>query len=109
MADSSAQPIETDSQADIAPALRGSGVAVLIPCYNEAATIAKVVGDFRAALPEATVYVYDNASTDDTADIATAAGAVVRSEPRRGKGNVVRSMFRDVDADCDLMVDGDDT
>ena len=92
-----------------APALRGFGVAVLIPCYNEAATIAKVVGDFRAALPEATVYVYDNASTDGTADIAAAAGAVVRSEPRRGKGNVVRSMFRDVDADCYLMVDGDDT
>ena len=109
MADSSAQPIETDSQADIAPALRGSGVAVLIPCYNEAATIAKVVGDFRAALPEAAVYVYDNASTDDTAAVAAAAGAVVRSEPRRGKGNVVRSMFRDVDADCYLMVDGDDT
>ena len=109
MADSSAQPIETDSQADIAPALHGSGVAVLIPCYNEAATIAKVVGDFRAALPEATIYVYDNASTDGTAAIAAAAGAVVRREPRRGKGNVVRSMFRDVDADCYLMVDGDDT
>lgn len=109
MADSPAQPIETDNQADAAPALRGSGVAILIPCYNEAATIAKVVGDFRAVLPEATVYVYDNASTDDTADIATAAGAVVRSEPRRGKGNVVRSMFRDVDADYYIMVDGDDT
>lgn len=109
MADSPAQPIETDNQADAAPALRGSGVAILIPCYNEAATIAKVVGDFRAALPEATVYVYDNASTDGTADIAAAAGAVVRREPRRGKGNVVRSMFRDVDADCYLMVDGDDT
>lgn len=92
-----------------APALRGSGVAVLIPCYNEAATIAKVVGDFHAALPEATVYVYDNASTDDTASIAAAAGAVVRREPRRGKGNVVRSMFRDVDADYYIMVDGDDT
>ena len=109
MADSPAQPIETDNQADAAPALRGSGVAILIPCYNEAATIAKVVGDFRAVLPEATVYVYDNASTDDTADIATAAGAVVRSEPRRGKGNVVRSMVRDVDADYYIMVDGDDT
>lgn len=109
MADSPAQPIETDNQADAAPALRGSGVAILIPCYNEAATIAKVVGDFRAVLPEATVYVYDNASTDDTADIAAAAGAVVRSEPRRGKGNVVRSMFRDVDADYYIMVDGDDT
>ena len=109
MAGSSAQPIEADSQADAAPALRGSGVAVLIPCYNEAATIAKVVGDFRAVLPEATVYVYDNASTDGTADIAAAAGAVVRREPRRGKGNVVRSMFRDVEADCYVMVDGDDT
>lgn len=108
MADSSAQPIEADIP-EAAPALRGSGVAVLIPCYNEAATIAKVVGDFRAALPEATVYVYDNASTDGTADIAAAAGAVVRREPRRGKGNVVRSMFRDVEADCYLMVDGDDT
>ena len=109
MADSSAQPIEADNQADASPALRGSGVAVLIPCYNEAATIAKVVGDFRAELPEATVYVYDNNSTDDTASIAAAAGAIVRREPRRGKGNVVRSMFRDVDADCYLMVDGDDT
>lgn len=109
MADSSAQPIEADNQADAAPALRGFDVAVLIPCYNEAATIAKVVGDFRTALPEATVYVYDNASTDGTAAIAAAAGAVVRREPRRGKCNVVRSMFRDVEADCYLMVDGDDT
>lgn len=110
MADSSAQTTEADNQADAAPvSLRGSGVAVLIPCYNEAATIAKVVGDFRTALPEATVYVYDNASTDDTAAIAAAAGAVVRHEPRRGKGNVVRSMFRDIDADYYLMVDGDDT
>lgn len=109
MADSSAQTIEADNQADASPALRGSGVAVLIPCYNEAATIAKVVGDFRTALPEATVYVYDNASTDDTAAVAAAAGAVVRHEPRQGKGNVVRSMFRDVDADCYVMVDGDDT
>lgn len=90
-------------------ALRGTGVAVLIPCYNEAATIAKVVGDFRTALPEATIYVYDNASTDDTAAVAAAAGAVVRHESRQGKGNVVRSMFRDIDADYYLMVDGDDT
>ena len=88
---------------------RGEGVAVLIPCYNEAPTIAKVVADFRAALPEATVYVYDNNSTDGTADIAAAAGAVVRRESRQGKGNVVRSMFRDVDAEYYLMVDGDDT
>ena len=109
MADSFAQTIETDSQADIAPALRGSGVAVLIPCYNEAATIAKVVGEFRVALPEATIYVYDNNSTDDTASIAAAAGAIVRHESRQGKGNVVRSMFRDVDADYYVMVDGDDT
>ena len=91
------------------PASHGSGVAVLIPCYNEAATIAKVVSDFHAALPEATVYVYDNASTDDTAAVAAAAGAVVRHESRQGKGNVVRSMFRDIDADYYIMVDGDDT
>ena len=90
-------------------ARRGEGVAVLVPCYNEAPTIAKVVSDFRAALPEATVYVYDNNSTDGTADIAAAAGAVVRRESRQGKGNVVRSMFRDIDAEYYLMVDGDDT
>lgn len=71
---------------DIASALRGFGVAVLIPCYNEAATIAKVVSDFRAALPEATVYVYDNASTDDTAAIAAAAGAVVPPRATPGQG-----------------------
>ena len=109
MADSSVQTIENDNQADAVPAFRGSGVAVLIPCYNESATIAKVVGDFRAALPEATIYVYDNNSTDDTASIAAAAGAIVRHESGQGKGNVVRSMFRDIDADCYLMVDGDDT
>ena len=108
MADSSVQTIENDIF-EGAPALRGSGVAVLIPCYNEAATIAKVVGDFRAALSEATIYVYDNNSTDDTASIAAAAGAIVRHESRQGKGNVVRSMFRDIDADYYLMVDGDDT
>lgn len=108
MADSFAQTIETDIF-EGAPGLRGSGVAVLIPCYNEAATIAKVVGDFRVALPEATIYVYDNNSTDDTASIAAAAGAIVRHESRQGKGNVVRSMFRDVDADYYVMVDGDDT
>ena len=87
----------------------GSSIAVLIPCYNEAVTIAKVVDDFHRELPEATVYVYDNNSTDDTAEIARAHGAVVRREPRQGKGNVVRQMFRDVEADCYLMVDGDDT
>ena len=84
-------------------------IAVLIPCYNEAATIDKVVRDFRAALPEAVVYVYDNNSTDGTGDIARAAGAVVRRERRQGKGNVIRTMFRDVEARCYLMVDGDDT
>lgn len=89
----------------------GSGrrIAVLIPCYNEALTIGRVVDDFRRALPEADIYVYDNNSTDDTAAIACARGAVVRREPRQGKGNVVRSMFRDIDADCYLMVDGDAT
>lgn len=90
-------------------ARRGKGVAVLIPCYNEAVTIGKVVDDFRAAMPEAVVYVYDNNSTDGTARIAHEHGAVVRLETRQGKGNVVRSMFRDVEADYYLMVDGDDT
>lgn len=88
---------------------RGRDVAVLIPCYNEARTIAKVVTDFRTALPEATVYVYDNNSADDTAQLAAAAGAIVRHETRQGKGNVVRSMFRDIDAVYYLLVDGDDT
>ena len=83
--------------ARVAAARRGAGVAVLVPCYNEAVTIAKVVRDFREALPEATVYVYDNNSTDGTAELAAAAGAVVRRESRQGKGNVVRSMFRDGD------------
>ena len=84
-------------------------VAVLIPCYDEALTIAKVVQDFRAVLPTADIYVYDNNSKDGTADIARAAGAIVRSEVRQGKGNVVRQMIRDIDADYYLMVDGDDT
>ena len=84
-------------------------VAVLIPCYNEAITIAKVVDDFRRVLPDAAIYVYDNNSSDRTADIAREHGAVVVHEPRQGKGNVVRSMFRDIEADCYLMVDGDDT
>ncbi len=90
-------------------ALHGKGVAVLIPCYNEAITIEKVVKDFRAALPDADIYVYDNNSSDGTAEIARRAGAIVRFEPRQGKGNVVRQMFRDIDADYYLMVDGDDT
>ena len=84
-------------------------IAVLIPCYNEARTVAKVVADYRAALPQATVYVYDNNSTDGTADLAVAAGAIVRKERQQGKGNVLRRMFREIDAECYLLVDGDDT
>ena len=85
-------------------------VAVLIPCYNESKTIAKVVTDFQAVLPEGSViYVYDNNSNDGTAEIAAAAGAVVRHEYQQGKGNVIRRMFREIDAQCYLMVDGDDT
>ena len=84
-------------------------IAVLIPCYNESQTIEKVVTDFKQALPDAVIYVYDNNSTDNTAEIAAAAGAVVRHEYQQGKGNVIRRMFRDIDAQCYLMVDGDDT
>ena len=84
-------------------------IAVLVPCFNESAAIAKVVSDFRAALPAATIYVYDNNSTDDTSAVAAAAGAEVRRETRRGKGNVVRRMFQDIEADVYVMVDGDDT
>ena len=84
-------------------------IAVLIPCYNEEVTIEKVVTDFRRELPRAEIYVYDNNSSDQTAQIARDAGAIVRHEPRQGKGNVVRQMFRDIEADCYLMVDGDDT
>jgi glycosyltransferase involved in cell wall biosynthesis len=84
-------------------------IAVLIPCYNEEKTIGKVVRDFRTVLPEAVIYVYDNNSTDGTAEVAAAEGAVVRYEYQQGKGNVIRSMFRQIDADCYLMIDGDDT
>ncbi len=84
-------------------------IAVLIPCYNESKTIKKVVEDFKAVLPEAIIYVYDNNSSDGTDEIAKAAGAVVRYEYKQGKGNVIRSMFRDIDAQCYLMIDGDDT
>lgn len=84
-------------------------IAVLIPCYNESQTVAKVVSDWKRMLPEATVYVYDNNSTDGTAEIARAAGAVVRPEYQQGKGNVIRRMFREIDAQVYLMVDGDDT
>src|SRR5438067_3588271 len=84
-------------------------VAVLVPCFNEEATIAKVVCDFRTVLPQATVYVYDNNSTDRTGELAQQAGAVVRREPHQGKGRVVRRMFCDIDADVFLLVDGDAT
>ena len=84
-------------------------MAVLIPCYNESKTIEKVVNDYRKALPEAVIYVYDNNSTDNTAEIAEKAGAVVRHEYQQGKGNVIRRVFREIDAECYIMVDGDDT
>ena len=86
-----------------------TNTAVIIPCYNEAVTIGKVIDDFHRELPGATVYVYDNNSTDGTSQIALEHGATVRLEPRQGKGNVCRQMFRDIDAGCYLMVDGDDT
>ncbi len=84
-------------------------IAVLIPCYNEAKTIGKVVRDYKAVLPEAVIYVYDNNSTDDTAKIAREAGALVRHEYHQGKGNVIRRMFREINAEAYIMVDGDDT
>ncbi|MDR0883010.1 MAG: glycosyltransferase [Oscillospiraceae bacterium] len=84
-------------------------IAILLPCYNEALDIADVVRDYRAALPEATIYVYDNNSTDGTAEVARAAGAIVRTEKMQGKGNVIRRMFREIDAQCYLMADGDGT
>ena len=84
-------------------------IAVLIPCYNEAQTIEKVVKDAKQALPDATIYVYDNNSTDGTAEIAEKAGAVIRHEYMQGKGNVIRRMFREINAQCYLMIDGDDT
>ena len=83
--------------------------AILIPCYNEALTIEKVVKDYRTHFPDADIYVYDNNSTDHTDEIARKAGAIVRYEHKQGKGNVVRSMFRDIEADCYVMADGDDT
>ena len=84
-------------------------IAVLIPCYNESKTIEKVVKDYREVLPDADIYVYDNNSTDKTDKIAKKAGAIVRYEYKQGKGNVIRSMFKEIDADCYLMIDGDDT
>lgn len=86
-----------------------SRIAVLIPCYNESSTIEKVVRDYRKALPDADIYVYDNNSNDGTDELARKAGAIVRYEYRQGKGNVIRSMFRQIDAECYLMIDGDDT
>lgn len=84
-------------------------IAVLIPCYNESVTIEKVIRDYKEALPEAVIYVYDNNSSDGTDKLAERAGAMVRYEYRQGKGNVIRSMFREIDAECYLMIDGDDT
>lgn len=86
-----------------------SKIAILIPCYNESKTIGKVIKDYKEVLPEADIYVYDNNSTDGTAEIAMNAGAIVKHEYRQGKGNVIRSMFHQIDADCYLMIDGDDT
>ena len=84
-------------------------IAVLVPCYNESATIEKVIQDFKSALPDAVIYVYDNNSSDGTAEIAEKAGAVVRHEYAQGKGNVIRRMFREIDAEVYIMADGDDT
>ena len=89
--------------------MRPPSIAVLVPCYNEAIAIPKVIADFRAALPGATIYVYDNNSKDGTAAVARAAGAIVRTEPLQGKGHVIRRMFADIEADLYLLVDGDDT
>ncbi len=88
---------------------KDKSIAVLVPCMNEALTIAQVVKDFRKSLPEASIYVYDNNSTDDTANVASKAGAIVREEKRPGKGNVVRRMFSEIEADIYVMIDGDDT
>lgn len=89
--------------------LMKKNIAVLIPCYNESKTIEKVVKDYKKVLPDADIYVYDNNSKDKTDEIASRAGAIVKYEYRQGKGNVIRSMFRDINADCYLMIDGDDT
>ena len=84
-------------------------IAILIPCYNESLTIKKVIEDWKSALPEAKIYVYDNNSTDNTAEIAMNAGATVKYEYQQGKGNVIRRMFREIDAESYIMIDGDDT
>lgn len=106
---SNLQNVDLSSGGPVAGQYIQPRLAVLIPCYNEESTIATVVGDFRLALPTATIYVYDNNSTDRTIEEARRAGAVVRSEYRQGKGQVVRRMFADIDADCYILVDGDDT
>jgi glycosyltransferase involved in cell wall biosynthesis len=98
-----------ESKFAVEAGIRHCNIAVLVPCFNEELTVGKTIADFREALPLATVYVYDNNSTDRTVDIASAAGAVVRSESRQGKGNVVRRMFADIDADIYVLVDGDAT
>ena len=103
------QPFQGTETQVSAESRRDVRIAVLIPCYNEEATVASVIRDFRAAVPQAAIYVYDNNSTDLTRDKARAEGAIVRSEPLQGKGNVVRRMFADIDADVYLLVDGDDT
>src|SRR3954468_21126875 len=100
---------EVVTHAEAAAGAGGRGVAVLVPCYNEEPTVARVVARFQAELPEARVYVFDNNSTDRTAEEARRAGAEVFNERRQGKGYVVQSMFRQVDADFYVMVDGDDT
>lgn len=99
----------SDGSSSAATSVQTARVAVVIPCYNEAPTIGGVVVDFRRALPSAAIYVYDNNSTDDTKSAAAAAGAIVRSEPLQGKGNVVRRMFADIEADAYVLVDGDGT
>jgi len=101
--------VSVRDQATISAESRPPTVAVLVPCYNEEITIGTVVADFRAALPGATIYVYDNNSSDNTVEVAQKAGAVVRKESRQGKGNVVRRMFADIEADVYVLVDGDDT
>ncbi len=89
--------------------IKNKKIAVLLPCYNEALTVEKVIKDYREAFPTADIYVYDNNSTDGTGEIARKAGAIVKREYAQGKGNVIRAMFKDIDADCYIMADGDDT
>ncbi|MEM8615578.1 MAG: glycosyltransferase family 2 protein [Pseudomonadota bacterium] len=101
--------LKEERRRNAAPEMAAPRIAVTIPCYNEAVTIAKVIEDFRMALPTAEIYVFDNNSTDNTAEVARAAGAIVRTETQQGKGHVVRRIFADVEADIYIMADGDDT